>query len=468
MIYLVSKQQRLFNSNLYKIINAKQALDIIENWKTIQVDSETNGKDPHINDFLCLQLGNKKAGIQLVIDTSTIDIRIFKNKLENTLCILQNGKFDIQFLFNYNIILRYIYDTMVVEQFLHLGYPSGLAFTPEEYKKRECNYPYKEIIDKETKQSLYRLSYALDAIAKHRLGIDIDKTVRGEIIWRGLDDSVIKYAAGDVTPLEDIMHSQVKDLKQIPNALIGAKIECLFVPVVAYLEWCGIKLDINKWKYKMLKDEEHLQESIEALNNYVINHPKLKDKYTYINRQGDLFTGFDLTPKCTIKWSSSSQVIQVAKTLGFNTVIQDKKTGEDKDSVMEQHLKSQKGIDDEFLRLYFGEGEEGDEDYFPGYSGSFKVCTSFGQGHIDSINPKTGRLHTIYRSIGTISGRMSSGSSKEHNSDLAKYKGISENRCKYPNMQQLPHDKLTRSCFISEKGNLFCSCDYSARLNCSH
>ena len=462
MIYLVTNQLTLIESDSYKIITVEKALEIIKNWKIIQLDSETNGKDSHINDFLCVQLGNKKTGIQLVIDTSTIDIRLFKDKLENTLCILQNGKFDLQFFFNYGIIIRNIYDTMVVEQFLHLGYQSGLAFTPEEYKKRECNYPYKEIIDKNTKQLLYRLSYALDAITKYRLGINIDKTIRGEIRWRGLDDSVIKYAAGDVVYLEDIMRSQIVDLKKIPNALIGARIECLFVPVVAYLEWCGIKLDIDKWKAKMIKDEEHLQESIEALNTYVINHPKLKDKYTYINRQGNLFTGFDLTPKCTIKWSSSSQVIEVAKTLGFNTLIQDKKTGEDKDSVMEKHLKAQKGIDDKFLRLYFGEGKEGDEDYFPGYSGSFKVCTSFGQGHIDSINPKTGRLHTIYRSIGTISGRMSSGSSKEYNSDLAKYKGIPENKCKYPNMQQLPHDKLTRACFVAEKGNLFCSCDYAA------
>lgn len=30
-------------------------------------------------------------------------------------------------------------------------------------------------------------------------------------------------------------------------------------------------------------------------------------------------------------------------------------------------------------------------------------------------------------------------------------------------MQQLPSDKITRSCFIAQKGNLFCSCDYSAQ-----
>lgn len=461
MIYLVTTQQELFNNNEYTIISVKESLNIIESWKIIQVDSETNGKDPHLKDFLCVQLGNKKAGIQLVIDTSTINIRIYKNKLEHTLCVLQNGKFDLQFFFNYGIIIRNIYDTMVVEQFLHLGYSAGLTFTPKEYHKRECTFPYKINKDKKTGRITYTLSYSLNAIAKNRLGIDIDKTIRGQIIWRGLDISVIKYAAGDVMYLEDIMWSQVADLKKIPNALIGARIECLFVPVVAYLEWCGIKLDEAKWIQKMQRDKQNLDISIKALNDFVLRTPILKDTFTYINRQGDLFNGWDLEPKVTINWNSPD-VIKVAKILGFNTTIQDKKTGENKESAMEKHLRSQKGINDEFIRLYFGEGEEGDDDYFPGYSGSFKVCTSFGQGHLNAINPKTGRLHTIYRSIGTRSGRMSSGSSKECNTDLARYKGISEQKCKYPNMQQLPHDELTRACFIAEKGNLFCSCDYSA------
>ena len=76
----------------------------------------------------------------------------------------------------------------------------------------------------------------------------------------------------------------------------------------------------------------------------------------------DLFEGWDLTPKVTLNWSSSKQVPEVAKLLGFNTTVQDKKTGEDKDSVLEKHLKAQKGINDKFLDLYlkhkFYESEE--------------------------------------------------------------------------------------------------------------
>jgi hypothetical protein len=54
------------------------------------------------------------------------------------------------------------------------------------------------------------------------------------------------------------------------------------------------------------------------------------------------------------------------------------------------------------------------------------VTTSFGKGHLNAINPRTNRIHTIYRAIGTISGRMSSGS-EQINTDLAKVKGLPTN-----------------------------------------
>ena len=461
MIYLVTKNQELFESTLYKHISVEESLEMMKDWEIIQLDTETTGRDAHVNDLLLVQMGNDKADTRIEIDTSTIDIKRYKEKLESTLCILQNAKFDLQFFYNYGIIIRRVYDIMIVEQFLHLGYPTGLTLSKEEYLKRKCNYPYHIIYNKETRIESYQLSYALDAIAKKRLNINIDKTIRSQIIWRGLDDAVIQYGAGDVSYLEKLMWSQVEDLKKIPNAIVGAKIECDFTPVIAYLEWCGIKLDEDKWKSKMLKDKKHLEESIEALNEFVINTPILKKEFTHIDTQGDLFNGFDLKPQVLINWSSSPQVTKVAKLLGFNTTTINKKTGEDKESAMEKQLTSQKGINDEFLKLYFGQGKEGKPDYFPGYSGSAKVVSSFGQGHLNAINPNTGRIHTVYRAIGTISGRMSSGS-KQPNKDLAKLKHISEKDCKYPNMQQLPHDKETRACFIAEKGNLFCSCDYAA------
>ena len=439
MIYLVTRSQELFTNDAYKIIGVDESLSLLSKCSILQADSETTGKDPHICKLLCFQLGSIDKSWQIIIDCLTIDIKLYKEVLESKYLIFQNGKFDLQFLFNHNIIPRKIYDIMIVEQLLYLGYPKGT------------------------------ISYALNSIAERRLGQYIDKSIRGEIIWRGLDTSVIQYAANDVTWLYDIMQLQIKDCKE-KNCLVGAKLECDFVPVIAYLEWCGIHLDENRWKAKIDIDKKNLNKAIEDLNKYVCNHPNLKE-FTYINLQGDLFTGFDTTPKCTINWASSKQVIPLLKKLGFNTTVEDKKSGEDKDSAMEKVLKKQKGIDDEFLRLYLGKGEEGDEDYYPGYNGSAKVVTSFGQNHLNAINPNTGRIHTNYRQLGADTGRMSCGS-KDNNNDLAKLKGLPVNpsskqkkegkACPYPNMQQLPSDEVTRACFTAMKGNKWCSCDYSA------
>jgi DNA polymerase I-like protein with 3'-5' exonuclease and polymerase domains len=79
------------------------------------------------------------------------------------------------------------------------------------------------------------------------------------------------------------------------------------------------------------------------------------------------------------------------------------------------------------------------------------------------INPNTGRCHTVYRQLGAASGRMSCGS-QNSNTALAKLKGIPASACTYCNFQQLPADDKTRSAFVSEKGNLFCSCDFSAKV----
>lgn len=458
MIFVVTGNLQLFESPEYTIISLEESLQILNQWHMFQFDSETTGRDCHVNDFLCIQFGDIEGKTQIVVDTTTINILNYKEYIENHYMIGQNLKFDLQFLFNYGIIPRHTYDTMIVEQLLYLGYPYNLV-SPEFYKENNFDFPYREVYDKDGKFLGWELSFSLRSIAYKYLKIDIDKTVRGEIIWRGLDTSVIRYAAGDVTYLGDIMKRQMLacNIKQCTRA---AKLECDFVPVISYLEWCGIKLDVGKWKAKMEIDNKNLNEAINALNDFVVRTPSL-EKFVYIEKQGDLFTGFDLTPRVSINWASSAQVVRVAKILGFDTTVQDKKTGEDKDSVIEKHLKKQKGINDEFLRLYFGKGEPGDDDYFAGYSGSAKVVSSFGQTHIDSINPNTGRIHTQYKQLGADTGRMSCGS-KESNSDLAKLKKLPKESCKYPNMQQLPHDAVTRACFVADKNNLWVSCDYAA------
>lgn len=459
MIYLVTANQELFANPDYQIISIARSKEFIRTWKRIQFDTETSGRDPHICNLLSAQFGSKEYNIQIVVDCATVSILNYKEELESKLLIGHNLKFDCQFLYKFGIVPRKVWDTMIVEQLLHLGFPY-LKTTPEKYKEEEMNFPYLDEpeFDKKTglpvinpntgKQNIIRtLSYSLKAVLQKRLGKEMDKTVRGEIIWRGLDAAVIKYAAGDVVDLEDVMEQQFAECQQL-QCLVAAAVENNFVPVIAYLEWCGIKLDEEGWKKKMAVEQAERDKYKDLLDQWILGRDDFK-QYTHQELQLDLFSEGLPERKCTINWSAPKQVLPIFKQLGFNTTIEDKKTGESKESAVEKLLQSQRGICDEFLDTYFS------------YKEFAKVCSTYGQTYLDAINPITGRIHTVFRQLGAASGRMSCGSTQE-NTDLAKYKKLPASACVYPQLQNLPADEKTRSLFISENGNLFTSADYSA------
>lgn len=527
MIYFVSAQSELFESNEYSKLSIEESLLMLNQWKMFQFDTETTGRDAHINNVLMMQFGDMEGKDQIVVDITTISPLIYKDYIESHFMVGQNLKFDLKFLFNYDIIVTKCYDTMIVEQLLYLGYPYFLVGMSEDLMIQYCEFVYNyEGYDKlkpEVKKNLlyneipevaefvYNHSgVGLKALAYRYSGIDIDKTVRGEIIWRGIDTAVIKYAAGDVTYLGDIMRKQIETCKR-RGCLNGARLECDFVPVIAYLEWCGIKLDEDKWKNKMVFDENIKNVFLQSLNNFVIasstgqntftayisladkeedeldderkkyknilRSPELDfkhecgaefeayvdkvktplpSKYIKIESQGDLFLGFNTEPRCLINWDSSAQVIPILKALGFNTSTISKTTGEETDSALEKVIAKQKGINDTFLKMYLD------------YKEADKVCSTYGQPYINAINPITGRIHTNFKQIGASSSRMACGS-QEINTDLAKLKGLPQGptknnklKCAYPQIQNLPGNKRTRSCFISEEGNDFNSSDYSA------
>lgn len=96
MIYLVTKQQQLFASDLYKVIDEQSALEMMKDWVLLQLDSETTGRDAHLCDFLCVQFGNDKADVRIVVDCTTVDIRLFKDTIESKRCIGHNLKTKFQ------------------------------------------------------------------------------------------------------------------------------------------------------------------------------------------------------------------------------------------------------------------------------------------------------------------------------------------------------------------------------------
>ena len=180
MIYLVSNQTNAFGGEFTQV-TLSAAIAMLDTLEFIGTDTETKGLDCFTKDLLTIQLGNKD--IQIVFDIASYsgkippELKEYLNTSER-LFILQNAKFDLQFLYRQGVVLKRVYDTMLVETILTIG--------------------------------LQEKGRDLKTIVKKYCDIDLDKSVRGEIITKGLNAAVIKYAAYDVVYLEDIMVKQMK------------------------------------------------------------------------------------------------------------------------------------------------------------------------------------------------------------------------------------------------------------------
>lgn len=338
---------------------------------------------------------------------------------------------------------------MIAEKLLYLGYPAQFH------------------------------SLALKEAAYNYLGIDIDKSVRGQIITQGLTVSVIKYASGDVTYLKQIKDKQDEELKK-KDLVKAAEFEMHFVPVISYMEYCGAKIDENKWKQKMAKDQQAVTAAERNLNkwveDYYVKHKgsnpgtvasyteevplmeeikllkKIPDRGTvkrvynketdtvkyqtdtpfpYINPnvQLNLFEEVNTDAQCVINWSSSKQVVPLFEHLGINCTTVDKKSKEKKKSCDIKVIEPQKAKC-EIIPLYIE------------YKKAKILVDTFGQKFLDKRNPVTKRIHPDFYQLGSDTGRLSASN---------------------PSLLNLPRDAFTRSCFVAEKGNKWLSCDYSGQ-----
>lgn len=448
MIYFITNQRELFEfpDAKYKSISVEESLKILEPLQVVGLDTETTGTEIWQGKLLTLQLGNKEN--QVVIDCMTTDVKQYKDYLESDrLFVIHNAKFDLRWLYKEHIVVRNVYDTYLAEKILYLGFPPGI------------------------------ISLSLQACCDRYLNVFLDKTVRGKI-HVGMTEDVIVYAANDVVYLEDIMNSQLPIISA-RGQRVALDIENEFVRVLAYIEFCGIRLDPEKWGAKMAKDAERLRIAEQKLNEWVVdyvmkkNDPSLIASNYYSQKKGkpvkladsvyvvipapSLFSEFDTGPQCIINWNSSKQVIRLFEELGFDLSVKDKKTGKMKKSVESKYIELQ-ADKSTIVPLYLE------------YSAAFKVVTSFGQNFLDAINPVTHRIHSTFNQMmGT--GRLSCGSGgkgkggKTKDDDIAEEEDenkdtTTQSNDKSVNIQQLPATEETRAAFIPEKGHMLIDCDY--------
>lgn len=348
MIYLVSNQLKLF-SDEFNMITIEESIELLDKLAVLAIDSETTGLDCHLDKMILLQLGNEE--IQIVVDTTTIDLKHYKNLLETKDLIFQNAKFDLKFLYKVGIIPRgRIWDTMLAEQVLYNGYnlPSNLAYLVKKY----CN-------------------------------VIISKSIREHIPRLGITNEVIKYAATDLIHLHLIKEQQIKKANK-KGVITAINLENQFVVVLAYVEYCGIYLSPEKWKDKYEQAHILLKERKEALDQYILDNNLTK----YIDKQLDLFSS---KLSVTINWSSSQQVLPLFKDLGINVENPKNASGE---GIAEKIIIKQKDIFP-IIELYLD------------YQSIKKDFTTYGKSFLKHIHPVTGRIHSNFNQL-MVTARLSS------------------------------------------------------------
>jgi len=370
----------------------EQALSLLQTKDTLGFDSETLGFDPYTTDLITIQLGNDVH--QFVIDVKSVDIQFFKELLETKELIGHNLKFDLKFLYHERIIPYKVYDTFLGEKTTRLGIDS-----------HRCS---------------------LDACVYRHLGIVLDKTERKNINGK-FTPSFILYSALDVAYLHKLKEIQLEILEK-QGSLKSIELDNRFVKVLAYIEYCGIKLDESKWRIKMNKTKLDLEKAEAELNEFVLENKMVK----FIERQLDMF---NTQVKASVNWNSSQQVVEFFKALGVDTKVVEK--GVEKDTIEASHLG--KFVEDyPIIKNYLN------------YKQAQKDLGTYGENWIRLINPVSGRIHTQYKQL-MNTGRLSSGGRNKQTGEA------------YPNLQNIPSDEETRSCFVAENGNVIIGCDYTGQ-----
>ena len=255
----------------------------------------------------------------------------------------------------------------------------------------------------------------------------LDKSIRGRIIRVGLSTSVLLYGANDIKLLSLIRDAQLIKIDKL-NLRRALDLDNSFVIALAYIEYCGIKLDLNKWLENARNNKTELYKLKKVLEERLHSDGHTK----YFSGMLDMF---DNTVECIVNWNSPQQVIKIFKDYGINVILKQK--GQSIETVDAKVLEPQvKKFP--ILELYLK------------YKELQKEISTYGESWKSYINPITQRIHTTYKQLNDT-GRLSSGSKYD----------------KTPNLQNVPASKEVRSCFIAEKGNIMIDADYSGKRSSS-
>lgn len=202
--------------------SARRAMSELANYDVLSLDTECTGLDPYSSKVSLVQLGipGKAFVFDVRYDTphSSLHLDVLKPILVGKqLKILQNASYDMGMIkAHYGFYIENVYDTMIVEQLLHLGL-HGKA--------------------------------SLDHLAKKYLGITMDKQPRDTFAsyTQKFKPYQLEYAANDVVVMPEIRNCQIPQIKDHGFEDV-CRLEFEFAKPLCEMELNGMKLDVHKWR----------------------------------------------------------------------------------------------------------------------------------------------------------------------------------------------------------------------------
>jgi DNA polymerase I-like protein with 3'-5' exonuclease and polymerase domains len=404
MIYYITNQKQLFDSNLIKIEdNFDKLHNYLKDNKTTSVDTETTGLDPLTDKVLLLQIGDDVD--QYIIDLTTTSISPeVKTYLESKEAkkILHHSRFDYKMLKANGICtLENVFCTRQGEQMVM----NGLT------------------------DSSKRGNFSLKVLVKKYLNVELDKS------------TALNFTATNVVMTEKELVYAADDVKYtyLISGYINANIETYGLTHLAAVEMeanlgygdmelNGFLLDTGKWEKIHKNNIPKYNEKQQELEHIVLSNPGTKK---YAKAKGGVQTNLfeEVGKKTNINWDSPTQLLPIARE--FLGGIEDTSKTSLELFVSENYatgLYEATKPEHKFAELLLN------------YRVYSKAVGQYGTDFFKHIHPKTGRVHPNFDPLGPDTGRVS---------------------CSKPNLQNIKAESDYRSAFVPRPGYKMVTCDYS-------
>jgi DNA polymerase-1 len=449
---------------LEKVVSAYAARQ-----KRIYADTETTSLNPRAGKLVAIQMW-QGVGLPVIIDW-----RKFQGDDANLAALMlsedgplggyrwvfHNAAFDLSWLSSVGIYgVSKVYDTQVAEQVI---YGVGMDEKRGELALKDLAAKYAGFdMSKDGREWFYDLDTRTDTRTFTVDGAEFEELYRP---WdEPFPDEEVQYMVNDVKVLPAIYDCQIAELSRRKMVKV-AELEMRVVPAIAYMQGCGVRIDVDQWRGVIQEQEAESHRLEEELLTSDLAKAILDARRREYEAQKGALLEWQLERDHFIEGIKSEWMIDDADDKPKWGEVKKEKLAAwkarhprpptPKADLLEINLGSsqqlKQGLSELGINLPDTEKEtlEKAAPRFPvlkpllAFRQAEKIVSTYGEKLLARVEAD-GRIHPSYQQIGAETGRMS---------------------CRMPNWQNIPArtevGKKLRECVIAEDGWMLLTADYS-------